>query len=99
MTDLPVEAKEAKAGEITGNYGWWLAESMECVKKCRINGFPHAKKENAYQPISYNRTVKKQDYLKDRQHGKLESVAFRFHIKILAINPHHCTILPYRCRD
>jgi hypothetical protein len=26
-----------------------LVESMECVKKCRINEFPHPKKENAYQ--------------------------------------------------
>jgi len=31
-----------------------LVESMECVKKCWINGFPRAKKENAYQLILKN---------------------------------------------
>jgi hypothetical protein len=27
-----------------------LVESLECVKDIWINGFPHPKKENAYQP-------------------------------------------------
>jgi hypothetical protein len=44
-----IDGKEAKQEKKRENMVGELVESMECVKKSRINGFPHPKKENAYQ--------------------------------------------------
>jgi hypothetical protein len=46
---MPSKRKRQRQGKERKIEVGEIVESMERVKKCWINGFPHAKKENAYQ--------------------------------------------------
>jgi hypothetical protein len=47
---MPSAERRQRQGKEREIIEYEFVESMECVKKSWINGFSHAKKENAYQP-------------------------------------------------